>query len=88
MDKEALGFFSHNERGMGDDKKRKIIINMLRSHSSSILLLQETHSTFESENLYKSQWGNNTVYFSHEFSALRGMYCIVKIKPNFFSELL
>ena len=82
MSSEILGILSQNVRGMGDTKKRRIIFNKFRSHSSQILLLQETHSTVELENVYKAQWGNNNIMFSHGSAASRGVCIIIKSVPN------
>ena len=48
---------SLNVRGIGDKMKRKELFRWLRKKSFQIYFLQETHSTKETETLWRNEWG-------------------------------
>ena len=73
----ALKVISLNVRGIGDVYKRRSIFNYYRQRGN-IICLQETHSTTESEMLWRSEWGGDII-FSHGSSKARGV-CVLMPK--------
>lgn len=67
-----ISFNSFNTRGLGDVVKRKLIFTWLYENHKGITLLQETHSTANTEKLWKKQWDGEIV-FSHGTSNSRGV---------------
>ena len=67
-----LVFF--NARGLGNEKKRKEVFNILKKQTSmnSVIFLQECHSTKEVERLWEYQW-KNKIFYSHGKSNSRGV---------------
>ena len=66
------GIYSMNVRGLKDQNKRIQVFSWLKNRNASVFLLQETHSTLDSEKTWKDDWGNNEIYFSHGASNARG----------------
>ena len=66
----------HNVNGIGDDRKRRKILNFMKKHTSSkaLVCLQETHSTPKNKKLFEYQW-RGKVLFSHGTSSSKGV-CI------------
>ena len=66
----------HNVNGIGDDRKRRKILNFMKKHTSSkaLVCLQETHSTPKNEKLFEYQW-RGKVLFSYGTSSGKGV-CI------------
>ena len=60
-----------NVRGLRDDKKRKEIFYYCKRNDFDIIMLQETHSTKEDEEIWRTQW-NGTVIYDHGDSKARG----------------
>ncbi len=58
---------------MGDKAKRRAIFTKLKKLGKGIFLLQETHSTKPTENIWKGQWGNQNIKFSHGSSKSKGV---------------
>ena len=69
---------SLNVRGLGETFKRRSIFHWLRKFHAGISFLQETHSTTESEKIWRSEWGANII-FSHGTSNSRGVAILL---PN------
>ena len=63
---------SFNARGLGDSFKRRAIFDWLRQNHQGIIFLQETHSTKDTENIWKTQWGGQ-ILFSHGKSNSSGV---------------
>ena len=62
---EKNSFVSFNARGLRNRTKRRSLFRHLHvTYRSSIIILQETHSTPGLENIWKSEWRGNIV-FSH-----------------------
>ena len=67
-------------RGVADKEKRKATFEFHR-FNADILILQETHSSQESEQLWRHEWGGQ-IYFSHGTTSARGIaVCIRKGAP-------
>ena len=68
---------SLNVRGSGNFKKRRAIFTWCRRKKSDFILLQETHSTRETRDIWKNEWGGE-IYFSHGKSNARGVAVLIK----------
>ena len=57
---------SHNVNRIGDDRKRRKILNFMKKHTSgkALVCLQETNSSPKNEKLFEYQW-RGKVLFSH-----------------------
>ena len=55
---------SLNVRGLGEQLKRREIFNWLRAKRYSIYLLQETHSSENTNSVWSSQWGLKSLFTS------------------------
>lgn len=65
MTSQNILIYSLNVNGIGDNKKRKAIFRSLHKVKKGIFLLQETHSSKESENIWRNEWGSKEIFFSH-----------------------
>lgn len=79
MDRNNLKLktISLNVRGIRTFEKRKSIFNWLIKQNSDICFLQETYSTEETENLWKSQWPGE-IYFAHGSIHSRGVAILIR----------
>ena len=66
---------SFNTRGISQSKKRKVIFTYCKRKKPDIVLLQETHSTCQTQKQWKEEWGGE-IFFSHGKSNARGV-CIM-----------
>ena len=62
---------SFNARGLANRLKRQQVFNWIKQKRVKIALLQETHSTADTEYLWRFDWGGDII-FSHGNSAARG----------------
>ena len=78
----SINIASLNAQGLGSasKNKRRELFYWLHKQKYNIILLQETHSSKEIENIWESEWGYKIV-FSHGTTASRGV-CIL-FKNNF-----
>ena len=74
---------SINARGITDTVKRRAIFSEYRN-LSEILIVQETHSTPEIENIWQSEWGGKII-FCHGTSSARGI--AIFVKKGFMSNI-
>ena len=72
---------SQNVHGLRDFVKRKEILYFLRN-KAEIVCLQETYSTKEDCNLWKSMW-NGPIYYSHGTNKSRGVLIACKRNSDF-----
>ena len=73
-----------NVRGLGSEKKRRAINENYRN-KCDILLIQETHSCKDIEQLWKNEWGGK-IYYSHGTTSSRGvMTCF---NPKFQCKII
>ena len=77
-----LKLFSQNVRGLSDSSKRRKIFHWLNDKDVNVILLQETHSTKETEHLWRSEWGGS-ILFSHGKSNARGVCILLKNNINY-----
>jgi len=68
---------SLNVNGMGDSSKRTAVLSKLNKKHKGLYLLQETHSTEQSESTWRNNWGNKNVFFSHGTSSSRGVAILI-----------
>ena len=59
-----ITIISLNVKGLQSDQKRRDIFNYLRNKKSSIIFLQETHSSEKDEKRWTAEWGHKC-FFSH-----------------------
>ena len=72
---------SVNARGVADPLKRRALFNHHRCNAD-ILILQETHSSEKTEEIWTNEWGG-TAYYSHGTTAARGIAVFVVRNPQF-----
>ena len=65
-----------NVNGLGDVKKRRQILKWVRDNKISICLLQETHSTKQTENYWRAEWGYEA-FFSGDSSNSSGLGILI-----------
>lgn len=74
--------YCQNVWGIRSYEKRCKIFRKCQKSSSSVFLLQETHSTSEVEDIWKTQWGGE-IFFSHGKNDARGVCILFKNNINF-----
>ena len=75
-----LKILSMNCRGLGEQSKRRDVLNYLKSKNYSIYCVQDTHFTKEEENYIRACWGYD-IYMSPGRSNARGV--AVLLNNNF-----
>jgi exonuclease III len=75
----GLGVGCFNCNGLGNSRKRELVLKWLQDKEDSIFLLQETHSTLEMEPNWIRDW-NGTVLFSHGTSNYTGVAILITSK--------
>ena len=65
----CLTFITNNIKGIQNNSKRLSVVEYFKNKlgNSVILLLQETHSTFNDENIWKNDF-NVPIFYSHDTS--------------------
>lgn len=58
--------------------KRKEVLEWIKSKGDDIVLIQESHSVCETENLWKRDWGTGTGYFNHGSSNSLGTVFLIQ----------
>lgn len=82
--KLSLSFVSLNARGLRDSGKRKALFLYGKKFKADFLFLQETHSTANEVNFWRSQWGND-IWLSHGSEHSAG---VGTLKCNFTGNIL
>ena len=72
---------SLNVEGLNDNKKRRKVFTWLHNQNADVIVLQETHSSPESENIWKKEWGGEIIY-SHGSRNSRGVAVLLKSNLN------
>ena len=62
---------SYNVRGLNDDTKRKEVFYWIKKKNAQIIMLQETHSSQNTEHLWFKDWDGDII-FSHFSTQARG----------------
>lgn len=73
---DQIKIVSCNVNGLGDESKRRDIFRYIKQTKGHIFLLQETHSTVETEHLWKAEWGGSFIA-NHGTSAARGVATLI-----------
>ena len=73
-----IKFLSQNVRGLNDSFKRKKVFNNFKD-KADIVFVQESHSTLNTEKIWKADWAGDIKY-SHGTSAARG--CMIMVKDS------
>ena len=73
---------SLNVRGIRSSTKRKALFCWLNERKYDIVFLQETYSTKDVENIWKTQW-QGKLYFSHGSNHSCGVMILVKNDVDF-----
>lgn len=76
---------SYNVNGCGNFRKRKKIFYRFKDMKADIMLIQEMHSTPQTEQLWKTQWGGQIV-FAHGESNARGV--AIMFRRNFNTQIM
>ena len=77
-----MEIISLNTRGIADNVKRQQVFYWLHRQKANIILLQETHSSFDRELVWRAQWGA-TLLCAHGSTNARGVAILIKNKVNF-----
>ena len=78
----SIKFITANVNGLGDQNKGDMVMNRFWKTEAQCILLQETHSTEETQHLWKRTWPGE-IYFSHGTSNARGVAILLREKqPN------
>ena len=72
-----LNIASLNVRGINNSGKRRQVFHYFNIKKYDIIFLQETHSFFKMEQMWRSEWGHNIIY-SHGTSNTRGVAILIK----------
>ena len=72
-----LALISLNVKGLSNFKKRRMLYTWCRKKNTDIIFLQETHSTKEVENKWRSEWGAEII-MSHGSSNSRWVAVFMK----------
>ena len=75
----SIKIASFNVHGLGDNVKRRQIFHYLHEKLFDVVLVQESHSTVNIEQRWRSEWGGN-IFFSHRTSSARGVMILVSKK--------
>ena len=82
---EGIKIISVNCQGLADRNKRKDVFSYLKSKQYNIYCLQDTHFTYEQENIIRSEWGLECVFSSYKSNS-RGV--AILFNNNFEVKIL
>ena len=80
-----LRIASLNVRGLRDNTKRREVFNWLRKKNFQIYMLQETHCTENTNDLWRTEWGYQACFTSYESN--KTAVCIL-FNNNFNFQIL
>ena len=72
-----IGVGCFNCNGLANNQKRELVLEWLSGKDDNIIFLQETHSTLETEQLWRSKW-HGEILFSHGSSNSTGVAILIK----------
>lgn len=72
-----LKLCSCNARGLRQTIKRRTQFAYFHRHKFDVILVQETHSTFEDERYWRNEWGGD-ILFSHGTTSSKGVAILFK----------
>ena len=76
---------SLNVRGIRSFEKRKALFIWLNKQKADIIFLQETYSSVEMENIWRTQW-NGKMFFAHGSNHSCGVIILVRNDLDFEEE--
>lgn len=76
---------SYNVRGLNEESKRRSIFRYIQRKKIDVCFMQETHSSLNSENEWRHQWGGNII-FSHGARNARGV--MILVRPEFDFKII
>ena len=74
-----------NVNGLRNKIKRQTLFKFINTIQADIILLQETHSTINNENIWKTEWSSSKLYFNHGETNSKGV--LIAIKKDFNIEI-
>ena len=77
-----LKIISLNVRGLSNRNKRRVVFSWCKRQKADLIYLQETHSTPDTEDLWRKEWGGKII-FSHGKSNARGTCILVRKNLDF-----
>ena len=80
-----LTLFTTNTKGQSKENKRKAQWQWARDNYADIVLLQETHSTKEVEQIWAKQWSGKA-YFAHGESNSKGVAILIRPGLEFMEK--
>ena len=83
---EHINLRSMNVRGLHGTDKRNLVFNHLSNYKNDLLLLQDTHTDFSQEKIWKNKWGQS-IFFNHGDSNSRGLCTIIPKSLEVKSEM-
>lgn len=81
---EALKFASFNVNGINSPNKRRVIFDKIRNSHAHIALIQETHSSEATAQLWAAEWGGKAL-FNHGLPGSRGV--AILFRRNFLPKI-
>lgn len=78
----SLKICCSNVRGIRQSRKRRQHFAYFHRHQFDIIFAQETHSTLEIENIWKTEWGGS-VLFSHGTNCSKGVAILFSPRLDF-----
>ena len=76
---------SLNVQGIRNKIKRQKILKYCKKYKADVILLQETHSQPQDENLWKEEWGSDII-FSHGTNQKAGVAMLIGKKTSRMSN--
>ncbi len=73
----GFGIGCYNCNGLGNSNKRELVLKWLEDKDDDIFFLQETHTTPEIEQAWKSAW-DGSIFFNHESLNSTGVAVLFK----------
>uniref|UniRef100_A0A3P9L5I7 Reverse transcriptase domain-containing protein n=1 Tax=Oryzias latipes TaxID=8090 RepID=A0A3P9L5I7_ORYLA len=80
----SLSFLSFNARGLRNILKRKAVFLFIKQFKCDFCFIQESHSTKEDLNFWKSQWGKE-IWGAHGSKKMAG---VLILKDKFLGEII
>ena len=87
LDNVKFKIVSLNARGLRSLTKRKAMMMWLWKQKADIAFLQETYSTKDVENIWRSQW-NGSLFFTHGTEHAQGFLVYVRKDLDFQLKIL
>ena len=85
---DELSFITFNVRGLREVKKRRAVFRHMHvRYPRHIVILEECHSSTDTERQWKTEWGSNAC-FAHGSEKARGIGILFPRKFNGETELI